>query len=48
MFYKCFRNDNESALHLLAGANNIENSVTIAQKLINKNVNINAQNRQGL
>ncbi|KAJ8913699.1 hypothetical protein NQ315_007416 [Exocentrus adspersus] len=41
------RNENDSALHLIAGANNIEDSEQIAEKLINKNVNVNAQNRQG-
>nr|XP_023017767.1 rabankyrin-5 [Leptinotarsa decemlineata] len=41
------RNENDSALHLIAGANNIEDCEKIAEKLINKNVNVNAQNRQG-
>ncbi|CAH1099532.1 unnamed protein product, partial [Psylliodes chrysocephalus] len=41
------RNENDSPLHLIAGANNIENYEKIAEKLINKNVNVNAQNRQG-
>lgn len=49
LFFFClfFRMENESPLHLIAGANNINDCVKIAQKLINKNVNINAQNRQG-
>ncbi|XP_056639998.1 rabankyrin-5 [Diorhabda sublineata] len=41
------RNENDSPLHLIAGANNIENCEKIAEKLINRNVNVNAQNRQG-
>ncbi|KAJ8978783.1 hypothetical protein NQ317_015507 [Molorchus minor] len=41
------RNENDSALHLVAGANNIQDCRKIAEKLINKNVNVNAQNRQG-
>lgn len=41
------RSENDSALHLVAGAPNIEDGVKIAEKLINKNVNINAQNRLG-
>lgn len=42
-----YRNENDSPLHLLAGSNNMEESEKIAEKLINKNVNINAQNRLG-
>lgn len=41
------RNENNSPLHLLASSSNIEDVEKIAVKLINKNVNINAQNRQG-
>ncbi|CAH0549325.1 unnamed protein product [Brassicogethes aeneus] len=41
------RNENDSALHLVAGATNIEDSEKITEKLLNKNVNVNAQNRQG-
>lgn len=42
------RNGNDSALHLIAGATDIEEGVTIAEKLVNKNANVNAQNRQGM
>ncbi|XP_044260908.1 rabankyrin-5 [Tribolium madens] len=41
------RTENDSALHLVAGAPNIEDGSKIAEKLINKNVNVNAQNRLG-
>ncbi|XP_063927152.1 rabankyrin-5 [Zophobas morio] len=41
------RAENDSALHLVAGAPNLEDGAKIAEKLINKNANINAQNRLG-
>jgi ankyrin repeat protein len=41
------RSENDSALHLVAGAPNIQEGAKIAEKLINKNVNVNAQNRLG-
>ncbi|XP_017786383.1 PREDICTED: rabankyrin-5-like [Nicrophorus vespilloides] len=41
------RNENESALHLIAGTNNIEDAIKIAEKLINRNANLNGQNRHG-
>ncbi|XP_065170447.1 rabankyrin-5 isoform X2 [Atheta coriaria] len=41
------RNENETALHLLANAQNLDDQLTIAEKLLNKNVNINAQNKHG-
>jgi ankyrin repeat protein len=41
------RSENDSALHLIAGAPNIQEGAKIAEKLINKNVNVNAQNRLG-
>nr|XP_022906435.1 rabankyrin-5 [Onthophagus taurus] len=41
------RSENDSALHLLAGSHLMKNSLKIAEKLINRNVNINARNRQG-
>ncbi|XP_008195018.3 rabankyrin-5 [Tribolium castaneum] len=41
------RTENDSALHLVAGAPNIADGSKIAEKLINKNVNVNAQNRLG-
>lgn len=42
------RHENDSALHLIAGTNNLEDLIKIAEKLINRNVGINAQNKQGL
>lgn len=42
------RNENDSALHLLAGSSSIEDSIKLAEKLLNKNVGVNSQNRQGL
>ncbi|XP_060532687.1 rabankyrin-5 isoform X2 [Cylas formicarius] len=41
------RSENESALHLVACAPNLSDSAKIAEKLINKNVNVNAQNKLG-
>ncbi|CAG9820651.1 unnamed protein product [Phaedon cochleariae] len=41
------KHENDSALHLIAGASNMEDCDKVAEKLINKNVNVNAQNRQG-
>ncbi|XP_050504422.1 rabankyrin-5 [Diabrotica virgifera virgifera] len=41
------RSGNDSALHLIAGAADIENSVKVAEKLINKSININSQNSHG-
>ncbi|KAK4878403.1 hypothetical protein RN001_010909 [Aquatica leii] len=41
------RTGNDSALHLLAGSNDITD-LRLAEKLINKNVGVNSQNRQGL
>ncbi|CAH2007521.1 unnamed protein product [Acanthoscelides obtectus] len=41
------RSENDTPLHLLAGANNIEDCELIAENLINTNVNVNCQNRQG-
>lgn len=46
-FFLC-RNENDSALHLVAGANNLEDSSSIAERLISRNVGLNIQNRQGL
>lgn len=42
------RIENDSSLHLIAGTNEIDDSVKIAEKIINKNGNINAQNKQGM
>ncbi|KAF2882462.1 hypothetical protein ILUMI_23687 [Ignelater luminosus] len=42
------REENDSALHLLAGTNNIEESIKIAEKLITRNIDVNAQNKHGL
>lgn len=42
------RNENDSPLHLVAGATDLDQSEMITEKLINKNVNVNAQNRLGL
>nr|CAH7761544.1 unnamed protein product [Callosobruchus chinensis] len=41
------RSEHDTPLHLLAGANNIEDCELIAENLINTNVNVNCQNRQG-
>ncbi|KAF5296308.1 hypothetical protein FQA39_LY12525 [Lamprigera yunnana] len=42
------RAGNDSPLHLLAGSSSMDESIRLAEKLINKNVGINLQNRQGL
>ncbi|CAH1132015.1 unnamed protein product [Ceutorhynchus assimilis] len=41
------RNENDSALHLVAGSPDLEDSEKIAEKLLNKNVNVNGQNKLG-
>lgn len=42
-----FRSENDSSLHLVAGASNLEDSEKIAEKLLNKNANVNGQNKLG-
>ncbi|XP_066251901.1 rabankyrin-5 isoform X2 [Euwallacea similis] len=41
------RNENDSALHLVAGATNLEDCERVTEKLLNKNANINCQNKLG-
>ncbi|KAH1019084.1 hypothetical protein HUJ05_006745, partial [Dendroctonus ponderosae] len=41
------RIENDSALHLVACSPNLEDSVKIAEKLMNKNANVNGQNKLG-
>ncbi|XP_025829118.1 rabankyrin-5, partial [Agrilus planipennis] len=43
----CTMNSNDTPLHLIAGGS-IKDSCTIVNKLLEKDVNINAQNKQGL
>lgn len=42
-----FRSENDSSLHLVAGASDLEDSEKIAEKLLNKNANVNGQNKLG-
>nr|CAI5848966.1 unnamed protein product [Callosobruchus analis] len=41
------RSEHDTPLHLLAGANSIEDCELIAENLVNTYVNVNCQNRQG-
>ncbi|KAF7283620.1 hypothetical protein GWI33_023258 [Rhynchophorus ferrugineus] len=41
------RSENDSALHLVAGSTYLEDSEKIAEKLLNKSLNVNAQNKLG-
>lgn len=42
-----FRSENDSSLHLVAGASDLEDAEKIAEKLLNKNANVNGQNKLG-
>lgn len=42
------RKENDSPLHLIAGAPDIDDLEKITEKLIHKNGNVNAQNKEGL
>ncbi|XP_030757368.1 rabankyrin-5 [Sitophilus oryzae] len=41
------RTGNDTALHLVAGSPGLEDSVKIAEKLLNKNLNVDCQNKLG-